>query len=162
MNTEKQDPDIDIHITKNFKDITIDQSRIKKLIKNICDNFKLKKVTISIVIVGNDEITKLNKKFLNRNSTTDCLSFDLSDKNSGYQKTFEIIVNAQKAIKETEKRPHFPQDELALYITHGILHNLGFNDDNPENAKKMHDTEDQILQQQGFGFVYNSRSAAEN
>ena len=45
--------------------------------------------------------------------------------------------------------------ELALYITHGLLHNLGFDDSTEMQAKKMHDTEDEILRQSGFGLVYN-------
>jgi ssRNA-specific RNase YbeY (16S rRNA maturation enzyme) len=35
------------------------------------------------------------------------------------------------------------------------LHNIGFDDSTKEKAKKMHDTEDEILQQLGYGLVYN-------
>ncbi len=47
--------------------------------------------------------------------------------------------------------------ELALYVTHGLLHQLGFDDATPEQAQKMHQAEDEILQHMGFGVVYNSR-----
>ncbi|MHC4115744.1 MAG: rRNA maturation RNase YbeY, partial [Planctomycetota bacterium] len=104
---------------------------------------------------------QINKHFLNRTTDTDVISFDLSDnqKTTGKkkkQKFLELVVNGEKAVKEAQKRAHSSQAELALYITHGLLHHLGFDDSQPENAKKMHDAEDEILQQQGFGVVYNA------
>jgi rRNA maturation RNase YbeY len=83
-----------------------------------------------------------------------------SFKQGAVKRTSEIIVNAQKAKSESKKRGHSPQAELALYITHALLHNLGFNDNNPKNAKLMHQMEDKILQKQGFGIVYNSHRAS--
>ena len=84
------------------------------------------------------------------------MSFDLSE-NDQPEKSFELLVNGEKALEEANVRGHSSQAELALYITHGLLHQLGFDDSDKEQAKKMHDTEDEILQQQGFGLVYNKR-----
>jgi rRNA maturation RNase YbeY len=67
-----------------------------------------------------------------------------------------LFVNAERAVKEARVRRHSAQAELALYITHALLHNLGFDDSDPKLAKKMHDTEDEILRQFGFGTVYNT------
>ncbi len=142
-----------VQIAKNFKDIDISLPRVKKLVRNICNRFKLSEATVSIAIVDDSGIRRVNKEFLNCNSTTDCLSFDLSDEN---QKSFELVVNAERAVKEANLRGHSSKAELALYITHSLLHNFGFDDSTHEKAEKMHDTEDEILQQLGFGLVYNS------
>jgi len=179
MSAEKQDQDIVVQITKNFKDIDVDLPKLKKLVKAICTRFKLSKATVSIAIVNDAEIRKVNKQFLNHNCPTDCLSFDLSDNerprlqnfadetrpqmqksafgksNIDSTKLFELVVNAEKAVKEASLRGHSSEAELALYITHSLLHNLGFDDSAPDQAKKMHDTEDEILQQLGYGLVYN-------
>jgi len=146
---------ITVQIAKNF-DIKLDLPKLKKLVKTVCSRFNLKNATVSIAIVGDQQITQLNKQFLGRNHTTDCLSFDLPDHDDSCQKLFELVVNAQMALKQTESRNHPPQAELALYITHCLLHNLGFDDSTPKKAKKMHETEDEILQQTGFGTVYNA------
>ncbi len=144
-----------VQIAKKFGDIDVDLPKLKKLVKVICSRFKLSKVTIGIAIVDNAEIRKLNKRFLNCNSVTDCLSFDLSDDDADSPKSFELVVNGERAVKEANLRGHSSEAELALYITHGLLHNLGFDDSRQAQAKKMHDTEDEILQQLGFGLVYN-------
>jgi len=141
---------VTFQITPGF---TCPKQKYKKLIKSICQRFKVKNASISIVVVDNSHIRQINKKFLNRKTTTDVIAFDLTDKCES-RKTFELIVNAQKAKSESAKRGHRPEAELALYITHGLLHNLGFDDLNPKDAQKMHRMEDQILQKEGFGRVY--------
>ena len=44
--------------------------------------------------------------------------------------------------------------ELLLYVVHGTLHLLGFDDQRPEDARAMHKKEDQLLSELGHGFVY--------
>jgi len=153
MGSVKQEQDIVVQIAKNFKDIDVNMPRLKKLVKAVCTRFKLSKATVGIAIVDDAEIRKVNKQFLNCSSTTDCLSFNLSDNDA--QKSFELVVNAEKAVKEANLRAHSSEAELALYVTHGLLHNLGFDDSTQGQAKKMHDAEDEILQQLGYGSVYN-------
>ena len=167
MGSVKQDQDIVVQIAKNFDGIDVNLSRLKKLVKAVCNRFTRDETQdtryqISIAIVDDTQSRKLNKQFLNHNSPTDCLSFNLSD-NSEFpiienrkSVTFELVVNAEMAVKEASLRGHSSEAELALYITHGLLHNLGFDDSKHRQAKKMHDTEDEILQQLGYGSVYNS------
>ena len=138
-------------------DFAPQQNKLKKLAKTICRRFGLADAKISIAVVDNRQIRKLNGKFLRRKNVTDCIAFDLSDLGAG-RKFFELVVNGQRAETEAGKRGHSAAAELALYITHGLLHVIGFNDLLPVQAKKMHRLEDEILQQQGFGPVYSSKN----
>ena len=155
MASAKQKRDIVVQIAKNFKNIDILPPKLKKLVKVICNRFKLSKATISIAIVDDIQIRKLNKQFLNQDRPTDCLSFNLSDKKTNSVKSFELVVNAEMAVRQAKLRGHSGEAELALYITHGLLHNLGFDDSTKSQAEKMHNIEDEILQQLGYGPVYN-------
>ncbi len=132
------------------------EQRLKKLVKAVCRRFGLTDVTVGIAVIGNKQISIINEKFLHRKAATDCLAFDLSQQQNGHR-LFELLVNGQKAASEAAKRQHSVQAEIALYITHGLLHILGFNDLLPTQAKKMHRLEDEILQQHGFGRVYEKR-----
>jgi probable rRNA maturation factor len=146
-----------VQIAKNFKDIDVCLPKLKKLVKAICSRFNLSKAMVSIALTDDAEIRKVNKQFLNRNCSTDCLSFDLSDDGAS-AKSFELVVNAEKAVRQANLRGHSSEAELALYVTHSLLHNLGFNDSQQTQAKKMHAAEDEILKQLGFGLVYNKNS----
>ena len=68
---------------------------------------------------------------------------------------FELVVNGEMAVRQAKQRGHSGEAELALYVTHGLLHNLGFDDSTKKKAQKMHRAEDEILQQFGYGLVYN-------
>jgi probable rRNA maturation factor len=155
MNAENQSRGIVVQIAKNFKSIDVDLPKLEKLVTAVCARFEILKAAVGIAIVSDTEIRKLNKQFLNHSFTTDCLSFDLSDLDTDSSKSFELVVNAETAVKEANLRGHSSEAELALYITHGLLHNLGFDDSTRGQAKKMHNTEDEILQQLGYGLVYN-------
>jgi probable rRNA maturation factor len=145
-----------VHITREFKNISCPRRKLIKLVRAVCKRFRLKNADIDIAIVGNRRIRKLNIEFLGHTNFTDCLSFDLSQsKNS--RRLFELVVNGEKAKSEAARRGHPAQAELALYITHGLLHNLGFDDLQPKKANKMHLLEDEILRQQGFGLVYDKK-----
>ena len=99
---------------------------------------------------------QLNRRFMGRRGTTDCFSFDLSDEaDSADKRVLEIVVNAQKALREARRRGHRPQAELALYVTHALLHQLGFGDATPSKARRMHRMEDEILKEFGYGVVYH-------
>ena len=158
MRHRKQTRSITVRITKNFDSLNVNASKLKKLVKTVCNHFKLLKADVSIALVDDAEIRKINKEFLNQDSCTDVISFDLSDDDVKSPKSFELVVNAEMAAREAGLRGHSGQAELALYVTHGLLHNLGFDDAKVVDAKKMHDTEDEILQELGFGLVYNKGS----
>jgi probable rRNA maturation factor len=163
MASAKQDQEIIVHIARDFKDIEVRLPELRKLVKAICNRFKLSKATVSIAIVDDAQILELNKQFLNSKSATDCLSFDLSDdKGPQSPKLFELIVNGEMAVREANLRGHSSEAELALYITHGLLHHLGFDDSTESQARKMHDMEDEILQQFGYGLVYNKGERISN
>ena len=159
MAPNKQDREIAIVITMNFEDIDISPFKIKKMAKAVCDRFARHepqdtRYEISIAIVDDNEIRDLNRQFLSSKVVTDCLSFDLSDDKKG-PKIFDLIVNGEMAVRQANQRSHSSEAELALYITHGLLHNLGFDDSAESQARKMHETEDEILQEFGYGLVYN-------
>jgi probable rRNA maturation factor len=172
MASAKRDQDIVVQIARNFKNIDVSVPKLTKLVKAICNRFagcerRDTKYYISIAIVDDTQIREVNSRFLNRKPTTDCLSFDLSDdekvseSGNGILKTFELLVNGEMAVRQANLRGHSSEAELALYVTHGLLHNLGFDDSTQSQGRKMHDTEDEILQQLGYGLVYNKGTRAQ-
>ncbi len=158
---------IEVNVNVEFNRVKPDTGRLKKLVRVVCRRFELCRGIVDITVADDKTIRRLNKRHLGRDSSTDCLSFNLSQpakKLPGSYETggpsgkneFDIIVNGELALTESQKRNHKPEAELALYITHGLLHNLGFDDQEPVFAEKMHQTEDEILQEFGYGKVYSS------
>jgi len=149
--------DIVVQIAVDFEGLEVRRAGLEKLVKSVCKKFELVRATISIAIVDDGRFRELNARFRNNESSSDCLSFDLSEEGEDESsRLFELVINGELAVKEAGLRGHSSEAELALYITHGLLHNLGFDDATEAGAKEMHHTEDEILQQLGYGSVYNT------
>jgi probable rRNA maturation factor len=54
-----------------------------------------------------------------------------------------------------------PEVELLLYVVHGVLHLLGYDDLRKAAAMRMHAKEDEMLGQMGYGTVYARGGSAE-
>ena len=148
---------ITIEIHQDYTAIDYDSNRIEQLLRRVCERFERTEGVISLALLSDEQMIELNQHFMQLETTTDCFSFDLSDETEqGF--SFEIIVNAQLAMREAGRRGHSAEAELALYVVHGLLHNIGYDDLTEEEARKMHRMEDEILECFGYGTVYNSRA----
>lgn len=130
-----------------------DPIRLHAVVEAVLRRFRVRQATVTITIVGDEQMRQVHTQFLKKRSTTDVMSFDLTDEFET-TRTFEVVVNAERAARQGRKRKHSVEAELALYITHGLLHQLGFDDLEPELARRMHQTEDAILKKLGYGNVY--------
>ena len=142
-----------VEIDCGIQNADLDIERFKNLSIAICRRFDVTDAVVSIAIVDDKEITDVNEKFLQKSNTTDVISFDLTEPDA-HEKVFDLVINAAEAARQAEKRAHPLNAELALYITHGLLHNLGFDDADEEGARRMHRIEDDILTQAGYGITY--------
>lgn len=113
---------------KNLQNkLPIHSSKIKKLILRIIKKERVKESGwINICFVDNACIKKFNAKFLKTNSATDVLAFNLGESKKII--LADIMISADKAIKQARSFKTSADYELLLYVVHGILHILGFGD----------------------------------
>jgi len=135
------------------KKVALNPPQILKIAKTILRHEGVAKASLSVVFVTRQRITALNKKFLHRDYTTDVLAFDLRDditvkcrpKRKSTLITGDIIISTDAALKNTQIFGTALAQELALYVIHGILHLLGFDDHKPGDIKKMRKKEKELL-----------------
>lgn len=132
----------------------VDWQRLETLVRRICGDFQVAAADIDIHVVDDAGIIAVHQQFLNNDTTTDVISFDLSDEfETGC--SFQFVVNLAMAARQASERGHSTEAELALYITHGMLHNLGYDDIDEQQARIMHEKEDDILNRNGYGTIYH-------
>jgi len=102
---------------------------------------------LSIALVDDDEIVRLNRRFLGRDGATDVLAFAYESDEQAL--SGEIVVNAEMAVRQAAGRPHSAADELLLYIVHGLLHLLGYDDHEAEDTRRMREREQEVLAASG-------------
>lgn len=62
----------------------------------------------------------------------------------------EIVVSVQRALKMAERLDVAPEGEIYLYLIHGLLHLMGYDDKDAKKAANMHKKERDILARCGF------------
>ncbi len=140
-----------ISIINRQETVGLDRMLLRKISEYIGDKFDSdKKVELNVVFVDKEEIRSLNKKYRNKNTETDVLSFayDNGMDNNGFvigdqsPVAGEIIISPEVADlnSKTQKRPDFdrwdPQREIVMLIIHGILHIYSFDhEENNERAR---------------------------
>jgi len=136
-----------VEIANLQKHYGIKTSKIKRAVKEVLSK-KGKDARLSIALVDNNEIKKLNERYFESNEVTDVISFPLSDNKNLL--SGEIIVSVETAVDTAGKRNISIEGEIILYIVHGILHLLGYDDGNKRDARVMHEEESKILRDLGY------------
>lgn len=125
------------------------------LAENLPDHSEL-----AIVLVGPDEMAGYNEKFMERTGPTDVLAFPVDHLSPGQIPT--TIANGQPlslgdifvcpvVVKEqAEELGVSLGDEMALIVTHGILHLLGYDHTDPDAAAVMSARERELLAIEGI------------
>jgi probable rRNA maturation factor len=110
--------------------------------------FIKKKVSLTILLSNNKNIIKLNKKFRNKNKSTDVLSFP-SEKKLNIKKSpyiGDIIVSYEFINKpKTLSNLDFKVKVIKIFI-HGFLHLLGYDHIQLKDFKEMLIEEEKIYQ----------------
>lgn len=128
------------------KILAINPSQIKKLTKQILEIRNSTAGDISLVFVDKRKIKQLNKKFLGKANLTDVLSFENSPNNVSKRIICgDIVISTDAAIQNARIFKTSAYFEIRLYLAHGLLHLLGYDDNNQKNIKIMRQKEKQIL-----------------
>lgn len=104
---------------------------------------------VTIVLVNDAHMTKLHKQYKGTADTTDVLTFDMRD-----QPTDPLEADVVICLDEAARHPNDTRHEVLLYAIHGLLHLLGYDDHDPQDAAAMHRKEDEWLTKIGIGPVY--------
>jgi probable rRNA maturation factor len=107
------------------------------------------KLSISVILVDDDEITQMNEQFLQHEGPTDVISFDYKeDYCSDDDEPFtigELFISLDTASRQAEEYGKTLNDELLLYIAHGILHICGYDDHTPFDVNEMREAEKRVI-----------------
>jgi probable rRNA maturation factor len=112
---------------------------------------------ISLVITSQERIRELNREYRGKDRPTDVLSFSMAEEKieeepagfivppDGLIHLGEVIISYPQAVIQASERRHSLKNEMAILITHGVLHILGYDHEKPEMEPTMQARETEIL-----------------
>lgn len=169
---------IDFNYNYNIKSTSLFKFNLKKISLEILDYIlKDEKIktpcNISLTIVDNKTIKKINKQERNINKITDVLSFPLIDYNIvknidkyiykhinkyidfyDYDKNCislgDIVISCDKIISQSEKYNHSKKREFSFLVAHSIYHLLGYDHMNKKDENIMFEKQKKCLDNLGI------------
>jgi probable rRNA maturation factor len=110
---------------------------------------------LSILLVDDDEIQRLNREYLSRDHPTNVLAFAMREGEDEHLQPAllgDVVVSTETAQLEALQKGVTLEEEMALLLLHGILHLLGYDHENdPEAATEMEAKEEEVLTRLGWG-----------
>lgn len=114
---------------------------------------------VNLLLVSDDEIASYNSRFLDREGPTDVLAFPVEELIPGVVPDVQaggpplvlgdVVIAPSYVRRQAESLGVEFEDEIALMVTHGILHLLGYDHDEDEDAERMEGRERALLESVG-------------
>jgi probable rRNA maturation factor len=107
---------------------------------------------VTIVLTGDDRIRQLNCRYRGVDSVTDVLAFGGTSEGfveAPAARTYlgDVIISYPRVMAQAEEGGHSLVAELALLVTHGVLHLLGYDHLTPRDKAIMWAKQEAILEQ---------------
>lgn len=152
-------PRLQIDIVSRQEVLPCDDSGLRRALTHVLTQEGIQDAELSVALVADPEIHRVNREFLNHDCPTDVVSFLLSDPPPGRPQTpwpadwpleGELVISAETANRDAAQHGWSPAAELILYAVHGLLHLCGYDDLTDDARPVMRARERKLLTELGL------------
>ena len=114
---------------------------------------------VSLVLVDDQEIKRLNLEYRGIDAPTDVLSFAMLETGEEEPEILgvepglllgDVVISLETAVRQAEEYGHTLEREICFLAVHGILHLLGYDHQHAEETKVMRQAEETVLADLGL------------
>ena len=153
--------EIEINNLQSHVPVTV--ARLRKIARAVFAAERVAGTTVSIALVDNVALRRVNRDFLGHDYDTDVLSF-LFESHCVARDTYrgtrrrahgraidgEVLVSGEMAAQMAPRFGWSAREELTLYLVHGLLHLCEYDDQTPRERRVMREREQAILAELGI------------
>jgi rRNA maturation RNase YbeY len=112
--------------------------RIKQSAQKILVSLKQSRAELSVALISNREIAKLNRKYRNQPKPTDVLSFPAGGVLDGRTRLLgDVVISVERAEEQAKAGGWTLDEEIDRLLIHGILHLLGYDHERSKNEAQV-------------------------
>jgi probable rRNA maturation factor len=112
-------------------------------------------LALTVRVVDEEEMAKLNRQYRGRNQPTNVLSFPMDPlPGIGTDLLGDIVVCGPVVDREAEIQHKLPTGHWAHMVVHGMLHLFGYDHESDQDATAMEALEKSVLVGLGFSDPY--------
>lgn len=142
----------------NLQERAVDVGQVEAMAAEVLRAEGRAEVALSVALVDDTRMTELHVEFMGEAGPTDVLSFPLegdTPPEAGPPLLGEVVVCTDVAAREAQERGLPEQREVLLYVAHGTLHLLGYDDHDSEERARMEARQEALVErvwgQEGSG-----------
>jgi probable rRNA maturation factor len=130
----------------NESGVAVDELAVAGVARHVLDELGVNPmVELSILVVDTAAMATLHKQWMDLDGPTDVMAFPMDtledkpgmDAEPGPALLGDVILCPEIARQQAESAGHSTDAELYLLTTHGVLHLLGYDHDEPESEREM-------------------------
>ncbi|MCH5239229.1 MAG: rRNA maturation RNase YbeY [Muribaculaceae bacterium] len=126
----------------NIEKPPLDYPKIVNWLNLVASSFDKKIGNLNYIFCNDEEILRINRKFLNHDYYTDIITFDYSHKN---RIGGDLFISLDTVKSNAHNLSIDFEDELLRVIVHGVLHLCGIDDKGPGEREIMEECENNAL-----------------
>jgi len=102
---------------------------------------------LSVVLMNDRAMRRLNEHYRGKDRTTDVLSFPQASPRGGAEQLIgDVVISLQTATRQAKERKSTLHAEVVRLLVHGIVHLLGYDHErSPQEARRMGAKESSII-----------------
>ncbi|APF40091.1 rRNA maturation RNase YbeY [Neomicrococcus aestuarii] len=138
----------------NETSIATDLDEVRKLARHVLDSLWVHpEAEVGITLVDEEASSRLHVEWMDLEGATDVMSFPMDEltpgtpgKPSSAGMLGDIVICPMVAQDQAKAGGHSYLDEVLLLTTHGLLHLLGFDHDEPDDREEMFSLQRELLE----------------
>jgi probable rRNA maturation factor len=151
-----------IDVTNHQSLVRINARRLRQAVRRVLEAERIPGADVSVAVVDDVVIRRLNRRHLGHDYATDVLSFLLErevvpTRREKGRIEGEVVVSAETARRRAAEFGWHASWELLLYVVHGCLHLCGYDDQTRARQQRMRERERMILAHWGMTVRYAGR-----
>ena len=133
---------IDLVVSSTNDNYQYDTKSVKDLCTIVLKDSSYDAISLNIIFSDDSNLNRLKLEYFNEDVLTDVLAFPIQNDT---KLEAEIYISYDRAISSSKEFNVSLNSELIRLIVHGILHLLGYRDNNDELKKVMFDKQESIV-----------------
>ncbi len=133
-----------VEVRSTFPGAGSARRRLRERAEAYLEHLGQSRAFLSVLLVGDVEIRRLNRVWRGKDRATDVLSFPQPQEPGNGPVLGDVVISVETAARRArhEKRP--VGRELDRYLAHGLLHLLGYDHERPDDARQMAEREAEL------------------
>ncbi|MEO8338288.1 MAG: rRNA maturation RNase YbeY, partial [Nitrospirota bacterium] len=141
-----------VHMQSRVRRVKIDQARLERSARAILADVGEPSAELGILLVGDQRMRSLNRRYRGKDRTTDVLAFAMREARMPHASRVtpdmlgDVVIAVPTAARQAKQGQRSLGEELRVLLIHGILHLCGYDHERSEKeARRMHRRERMLL-----------------